>query len=81
MSFVTLILIKERKLTIISAHYRVIKRIIEYCDFGIEIVKSTNKTEIDAGYLLIDIDNKVVIDAQCAFYTSNLLNEFKKVIL
>ena len=81
MSFVTLILIKNKQLQTISAHYSVIKKIIEYCDFGIETVKIANKTEIDAGYIIVDCDRKMIVDAQNAFHTNNLLTEFERVIV
>ncbi|GEM_PF-3475354 len=75
MSFVTLILIKNKQLQIISAHYRAIKKIVEYCDFGIQTIKTTNKIEIDEGYILVDCDKKIVINMQNAFnLTQN--NEF-----
>ena len=80
MSFVTLILIKDKQLQTISAHYSVIKKIMEYYDFGIETVKSSNKTEIDAGYILVDCDRKIIVDAQNAFHTNNLLNEFYRIM-
>lgn len=75
MSFVTLILIKDNQLQIISAHYRAIKKVIEYCDFAIEAVKTTNKTKIDAGYILVDCDKKIVINMQNAFNLAHN-NEF-----
>lgn len=81
MSFVTLILIKNKQLQTINAHYSVIKKIIEYCDFCIETVKKTGKTEIDAGYILVDCDRKTIIDAQNAFHTNNLLKEFERVVI
>ena len=77
MSFVTLIIIKDKHLQTVSAHYSVIKKIIEYCDFGIEAVKSANKTEIDAGYILVDCDRKMIVDAQDAFQIQGLDSFYK----
>jgi len=81
MSFVTLILIKDKQLQIVSAHYCTIKKIVEYCDFGIQTIKTTNKTEIDEGYMLVDCDKKIVINMQNAFSIHDLLCDFEKIIL
>lgn len=80
MSFVTLVLIKNKEMQIINAHYRVIKKIIEYCDFEIETVKKENKTIIDAGYILVDCDKKIIMNAQDAFYLMESTN-FQKIII
>ena len=80
MSFITLILIKNKQLQTIKAHYHTIKKIIEHPDFEIETVKQNNKIEIDAGYILIDCDKKILVNSQDTFHLTNL-NDFQKIIV
>ena len=67
MSFVTLILIKDQQLRMLSAHYRVIKNIIACAHFDFAAIKTSNHHFIDAGYILVDYDAKTIINAQDAF--------------
>jgi len=67
MSFVTLILIKDQQVRMLSAHYRIIKNMIAFCDFDFAQVKTSTYHVIDAGYILIDYDAKTIINAQNAF--------------
>ena len=79
MSFVTLILIKDKQLQTISAHYRVIKRLLEHKDFFIETLKQPEKTFADAGYIFVDCDNTFFINAQHAFNIH--LEGFQQIIV
>ena len=80
MSFVTLILIKNKQLNFISAHYTIIKRILLHKDFQAELLKQTDQIFIDAGYILVDCDANVIIDAQNAFAVKEF-EDFQHIII
>lgn len=62
MSEVHLIIIKNRKIYFITEHYRKIQQILESKD----VIKQKGKY-LDAGYILVDFDNKELINCQDAF--------------
>jgi len=62
MSEVHLIIIKNRKIYFITQHYRKIQQILENKD----LFRQKGKY-LDAGYILVDFDNKDIINCQDAF--------------
>lgn len=67
MSFVTLIIIRNKQLAVTSAHYTFVKKVVECGLVDIVPLKTNNHHFLDAGYLLVDYDTKTIINAQDAF--------------
>lgn len=67
MSFVTLIIVKNKKLSVTTAHYTFVKKVIEHGLADIVPLKTNNNHFLDAGYLIVDYDAKTIINAQDAF--------------
>lgn len=63
MSEIHLIIIKGRKICFIREHYRKIRQLLEKP----EKIKLKNPEYLDAGYILLDLNNKEVISCQDAF--------------
>lgn len=80
MSYTILILIKNKQLQTINTHYKIIKKITENNNFEIQPVKTTNTTKLDTGYILLDYDKKIIINAQNAFDPATP-NGFQKIIV
>ncbi len=80
MSFVTLIIVKNKQLTVTSAHYTFVKKVIEHGLVDIVPLKTNNHHFLDAGYLVVDYDNKTIINAQDAFQIRNS-EDFQMVII
>ena len=71
MSITHALIIKNNKISFHSAHYNKIIQIIN--------TPKPNKF-LDAGYIIIDFDNKTIINAQNAFSINHLNNkEIKKM--
>lgn len=82
MSSVTLLVIANNKLSIQEMHYRHVISILESSCFGLDALLSYDQgySLLDAGYLLIDIDRKVVLSGQDAFSINHLpLKVMKKL--
>ena len=62
MSEIHLIIIKDRKICFIKEHYRKIKQLLE----NPESIKLKDSEYLDAGYILLDLNNKEIIDCQDA---------------
>ncbi|MBI4141194.1 hypothetical protein HY485_05145 [Candidatus Woesearchaeota archaeon] len=74
MSFVTLIIVKNKQLTVTTAHYTFVKKVIEHGLVDVVPLKTNNHHRLDAGYVLIDYDAKTIVNAQDAFAIRNLEN-------
>jgi len=70
MSFVILFVVFKKKLTVLNVHYSAAKALIENSLQGIEILKNSEflHNELDAGYIFIDIDAKMIFNKQNAFF-------------
>lgn len=78
MSLVTLILVKNKTLRLFQAHYKTIKIILEKEEFDCDVIKQ-KLNELDAGYIFLDYDHHLLLNAQTAFALTNLLEEFENV--
>jgi hypothetical protein len=67
MSTVTLILIRHKQLFVIEQHYRVIEHLLQKGPETITVVKAPCRSDIDAGYIIYDCDEHLIINAQYAF--------------
>jgi len=65
MSFVHVIIAKDDHLYMVSMHYRTAKKLIEKGEVGfLPLLKSRF---LDAGYIVVDLNRKVIINGQHAF--------------
>ena len=71
MSFVTLLLIKEGYVYVINCHYRTAQKIINNPHACLALFK--RKYVLDAGYLIVDFDQKQVFSRQNAFSVTKVL--------
>ena len=73
MSYVHLVIIKDDKFYLVSTHYRSAMRLLEK---GVEHVLPLLKHRfLDAGYLVLDLNKKTVINSQTAFNTRKSLGK------
>ncbi len=79
MSEVQLILIKSNKIVCIKDHYRAVKEILS----NLEAVNNLSSQELDAGYILVDFDRRLVLNCQEAFSANEIeqLREFDCLLL
>jgi len=74
MSLITLVLIKGLEITILNNHYEAIITIIKN-NFK-EIKKGTptfqQPLDLDAGYILIDVNTQTVVSCQSAFHKQHI---------
>lgn len=80
MSFVTMIVVRNKKLAVTTAHYTFVKKIIEHGLVDMIPLKTNNHHFLDAGYLIVDYDSKTIINAQDAFALQKN-NEFQVVMI
>ena len=66
MSLVTLIIIRGKRLTIVTQHYRVIQHAIMKAH-TIVSVKNSPTRKLDEGYIIYDLNRQSIINAQRAF--------------
>ncbi|MBS3127940.1 hypothetical protein J4410_02250 [Candidatus Woesearchaeota archaeon] len=73
MSFITLIVIEKEDIKIIPEHYNTIIRIMNH-DFknAKHYLKEAEEIPLDAGYLLVDMNKKIIINGQSAFARQHL---------
>lgn len=67
MSFVTLIIVRNKRLMTTTAHYTFVKKVIEHGLADIVPLKTNNNHFLDAGYVILDYDARTIINAQDAF--------------
>ena len=70
MSHLTLIVIHQRSINIAQTHWRTAKLLLEQGFEGTFWNGELLQPELDAGYILIDFDQQVLINAQDAFEPS-----------
>lgn len=64
MSFVNLLIIKNRRIVFLREHYR---KAIDMLEKGITPLLSA-----DAGYLVVDFDSKIILDCQDCFSLTDI---------
>ncbi|MBI4145161.1 hypothetical protein HY493_03065 [Candidatus Woesearchaeota archaeon] len=68
MSNITLIVIKGRRIHVLQTHWRTVKALLEHGFDGVLWQKHENRTEdLDAGYILVDLNTGTVVNEQNAF--------------
>ncbi|HSU72555.1 MAG TPA: hypothetical protein VLJ21_01770 [Candidatus Binatia bacterium] len=67
MSTVTLILVHGSSIMYVQAHWRTIKALLEHGFEGISWKKRNWVDELDAGYILVDLNTGFVLNEQNAF--------------
>ncbi len=75
MSFVTLILVRNGRVYVLNAHWRTIKLVLAKTDLAIAFVKSS--FALDAGYLVVDCDRRVVMSYQSAFSIKKIFSNYE----
>lgn len=63
MSNVTILVIKDGHAYFFSCHYRTAQRLLE----NDKILSRNTKEFLDAGYIVVDVDEKFIINCQDAF--------------
>ena len=67
MSTIVLIIIRGKTITTLSHHYRIIEQLLRHNPCDIRALKRADtRTTLDAGYILIDCNAQLVINAQIA---------------
>jgi len=66
MSSVLLIIICGARVTLLSHHYRIIERLLLHNPSQIRALKHQSTHTLDAGYILIDCNAQLIINAQVA---------------
>ncbi len=73
MSIVNAVIIKDRKIRFVRKHYREIMKILNE-------KKPRAKQFLDAGYIIVDLDRKIILNCQDAFSLLDLKkNELRKL--
>ncbi|MBD3318816.1 hypothetical protein GF342_02815 [Candidatus Woesearchaeota archaeon] len=67
MSLVTLIIIHRQHIFVMQSHYRVIEDLIDQGPEQLRIVRSKGTLEKDAGYIIYDANESLIINGQHAF--------------
>lgn len=65
MSIVSAVVVKDRKIRFVRGHYRDIMKILDSR-------KPSAKKIVDAGYIVFDLDRKIVLNCQSAFRITDL---------
>ncbi len=72
MSFVTLIIVKRNHVTILHHHYRVVQQLLVEGVRDIVVVKSIPEMPLDAGYIVLDMNDRTILNKQDAFALTTL---------
>ena len=79
MSYVTVLLIKDDKVYVVSMHY---KRVRRFIDEGFEGVLRLLKSRfLDAGYIVLDANKNVIINGQNAFAIGKTVGKKKFLVV
>ncbi len=79
MSEITVIFIEGNEISFLKAHYRKVMDIVNN-NFK-PLRKLEKKEKLDAGYLLIDLDKKLMLDCQSGFSIEHLNPDIKVNII
>jgi hypothetical protein len=80
MSEITVVLIEDNEVFFVKAHYRFIIDLIN-SNFKKTLELKQKKQKLDAGYLLIDLDKKLMLDCQSGFSIEHLKPKIKLNII
>ncbi len=80
MSEIAVVLIEDNEIAFIKAHYRFIIGLLNK-NFKKSKALKRKQQKLDAGYLLIDKDKKIMLDCQSGFSIEHLNPEIKLNIL
>lgn len=80
MSEIIVMLVEDKEISFIKAHYRLIMGILNNNFKNIRQLKQKQQ-KLDAGYLLIDLDKKLMLDCQSGFSIEHLKPEIKLNII
>ena len=74
MSFITLIVIKNQEIKVVPEHYSIIMRIMnhDFKNMQYYLKEMQDAIPLDAGYLLVDVEKKTIINGQSAFAKEHL---------
>ena len=75
MSFVHMIITKDDQVYFITTHYRPAKKIIEEAMSG--KLPKTQPVFIDGGYVLIDMNKKIIVNGQITFPLGRTVRKFE----
>lgn len=64
MSYVHLLIVKDDCIYLVNTHYRSAKYLLENVEKAVPLLKSRF---LDSGYLVVDLNRKVIINGQSAF--------------
>lgn len=80
MSFITLIIIQKTRIAVIQKHYRFVIEFFntEFSDIDVYTQDRTYDPWLDAGYIIIDFNNRVIVNSQIAFTFSDLEEKIEK---
>lgn len=67
MSTITLIIVHDRTINYVQAHWRTIQALLEHGFDGVAWKKQNWTDELDAGYILIDLNTGFILNEQNAF--------------
>ena len=83
MSLINLIVVDKNKLYFAQMHYRYVLNLMKQNFKNIELIKHfvRQKYYLDAGYLLVDMNEKTVISNQDGFSISHLPKQSRQALL
>lgn len=79
MSNVNLLIVKEEDVYFSSIHYRTLMHLFEK-DFNSFFELLKRKTYLDAGFVIIDFNNKIIINSQNSFDIYSIKNKIFRII-
>ena len=66
-SLVTLIIMRNNRITVVQQHYRIIEKLLKEGLPPLHVIKNRSELRLDEGYIIYDANNKLIINAQYAF--------------